>query len=291
VEASEEELRRLVIESVAAAHRCAQLVDERSRAGAQARSINRLSKAFVRIAKCAARGSASLRRDLDQALIELLPGGPVDLEVMEAILEAAGTSFAKYPTEEPARTALAAFGASEEDSIRRYALKFDFESLPSALHLRMQTTLSELAASALGDVSAARIFSTMASALEIEVNGADPEIATLITDYVAAVAGLWCAAGLRPGRAHDPNDPEYKSHFHRFADLVLTAAMEPESRRHDGDLDEHRRALWEAHAKLDDESKQAGKEPRRVHVEWLVTEDHIRRALARWSQKTDPDTP
>jgi hypothetical protein len=266
VGASEEESRRLVIESMSAAHRCAQLVDERSRAGAQGRSINRLSKAFARIARCAARGSARLRQDLDQALIELLRGDPVDLEDMEAILEAAGTTFARYPTEEPARTALSALGASEEDSARRYALKLDFESLPSALHLRMQTMLSELAASTPGDLSAARIFSTMASALEIEVNRADPEIATLITDYVDAVADLCRPAGLRPGRAHKPDDPEYKSNFHRFADLVLTAVMEPGSRRHDGYLDEHRRALWEAHAKLDDEHKQAGKEPRRVDV-------------------------
>jgi hypothetical protein len=60
----------------------------------------------------------------------------------------------------------------------------------------------------------------MGSALDTEVMNADPETATLITDYVAVVADLWRAAGLRPGRAHDPADPEYRSHFHRFVELV-----------------------------------------------------------------------
>jgi hypothetical protein len=76
-------------------------------------------------------------------------------------------------------------------------LKVDFESLPSASHFRMQTMLSDLVASAAGDLTAAQIFSTMASALDTEVMNVDPEIATLITDYVAVVADLWRAAGLR----------------------------------------------------------------------------------------------
>ena len=131
----------------------------------------------------------------------------------------------------------------------------------------------------------------MGSALDTEVMNADPEIATLITDYVAVVADLWRAAGLRPGRAHDPDDPKYRSHFHRFADLVLTAMIDPWSRRHDADLDEYRRAVWQAHAKLEDEYKQAGKALRRSDAEWLVSEDHIRHALARSALKTAPETP
>jgi hypothetical protein len=120
---------------------------------------------------------------------------------------------------------------------------------------------------------------------------ADPEIATLITDYVAAVDDLWRATGLRTGRAHDPTNPGYRSHFHRFVDLVLNAMIDPWSRRHDDDLDEHRRAVWQAHAKLEDEYKQAGKGLSRSDAEWSVSEDHIKRALARSAQKTVPETP
>jgi hypothetical protein len=281
----------MVIDSVLAAHRCARLVDDRSRAGAQARSITRLSKAFARMANCTTRVSAKLRQDLDQAMIAILCRTPVDLEVMEAIFDAAGAIFAKYPTEEPARTALAALGISEDDGVLRIGLKVEFESLPSAYQFQMQTMLSDLVASAAGDLTAPQILSTMASALDTEVMNADPEIATLITDYIAVVANLWRAAGLRPGRAHDPDDPKYRSHFHRFVDLVLTAMIDPWSRRHDDDLDEYRRAVWQAHAKLEDEYKQAGKALRRSDAEWLVSEDHIRHALARSALKTAPETP
>jgi hypothetical protein len=291
LKASEEDSRRLVIESVSPAHRCARLVDDRSRLGAQAGLITKLSTAFARIAKCAERGSAKLRQDLDQALIEVLGQTPIDLEVMEAIFDAAATSFAKDRTEEPARTALAALRSSEDDGACRYALKVDFGSLPTVSHLRMQAKLSELVVSAGNALTATQVFSTMASALKLKIKNADQEIATLITDYVAAVDDLWHAAGLRTGRAHDPANPHHRSHFHRFADLVLTAVMEPWSRRHDADIDEHRRALWQAHAKLDEEHKRVGKGPRRSHVEWLVSEDHVRRALAKSTQKTAPGTP
>ena len=80
----------------------------------------------------------------------------------------------------------------------------------------MQTSLSDLVTSAAGDLTAEQIFSTMASVLDTEFINADPEIASLITDYVAVVADLWRAAGLRPARARDPGNGEYRSHFHRF---------------------------------------------------------------------------
>jgi hypothetical protein len=288
---SEDDSRRLVIASVSVAFGCAQRVDQRSRAGAQARSITKLSKAFARLAKCSRRGSAKLRQDLDQAVFAVLCQTPVDLEVVEAIFDAAGTSFAKHPTEEPASTALATLESSEDDGVLRIGLKVDFESLPSASQLRMQTTLSDLVTSAAGDLTAERIFSTMVSVLDTEFMNADPEIACLITDYVGAVDDLWRAAGLHTGRGHDPANPEYRSPFHRFVELVLTAMIDPWSRRHDDDLDEHRRAVWQAHAMLEEEYKRAGAGLSRADREWLVSEYHIKRALARSAQKTVPETP
>ena len=74
--------------------------------------------------------------------------------------------------------------------------------------------LSDLVISAAGALTATRVFSTMASALENDVTNADPEIATLITDYVAVIVDLWRAAGLRPGRAHDTANPERLSRPH-----------------------------------------------------------------------------
>ena len=48
-------------------------------------------------------------------------------------------------------------------------------------------------------------------------------IADLITNYVASVAQIWLRHGIRPGRAVHPSNPNYRSKFHRFVDLVLTA--------------------------------------------------------------------
>ena len=110
------------------------------------------------MANCTTRVSAKLRQDLDQAMIAILCQTPVDLEVMEAIFDAAGAIFAKYPTEEPARTALAALGISEDDGVLRIGLKVEFESLPSACHFQMQTMLSDLVASAAGDLTRHRSF-------------------------------------------------------------------------------------------------------------------------------------
>jgi hypothetical protein len=288
---SEEDSWRLVIESVSSAHTCARRVDERSRTVAQAQSIINLSKAFARIANCAKRGSAKLRQELDQAMIVLLRQTPVDLEVMEAIFDAAKTSFAKYCEEEPAKTALAALGTLVEDGVHRSALKVEFESLPSASHLRMETALSELATSVGGDLTAVQVLRKMASMFKAKVVNADPEIATLIVDYVAVVADLWRAAGLRPGRARKDADPKYRSHFHRFVELVLTAIIDPWSRRHDDDVEKHARALFRAHSELRGDYKKIGKGLRRSDVEWLVSEDHIRRALGKSAQKSAPETP
>jgi hypothetical protein len=77
----------------------------------------------------------------------------------------------------------------------------------------------------------------MASALDAEGIQSD-EIATLIIDYVASVANCWHDAGIKPTRARHPEDPTYKSGFHRFVELVITAILEPWTLRHDGGLEE-----------------------------------------------------
>jgi hypothetical protein len=128
---------------------------------------------------------------------------------MEAIFEAVSTSFAKYSTEEPARTALATLGSSKHDGVGRFVLKFEFESLPSKSHLRMQTTLAELATSAAGNLTAMLVFSSMASALKSEDMDGDPEVAKLIIDYRncrRAVARSRAATGAGP-RSRKPGIP------------------------------------------------------------------------------------
>ena len=52
-----------------------------------------------------------------------------------------------------------------------------------------------------------------------------------------ALALLWKAAGLYPGRAYREDDPSYKSKFQRYSDLILTAVAEPWAQRHSSELD------------------------------------------------------
>jgi hypothetical protein len=95
-----------------------------------------------------------------------------------------------------------------------------------------------------GTPTAEVVFATMAAAATAD--GSDRErreIHALIVDYVAEAADIWRGAGLRPGRAFYPEPIDakrsvsYKAAFHRFVDLVLTAIVEPWSRRHDNNLD------------------------------------------------------
>src|SRR4029450_10013163 len=73
-----------------------------------------------------------------------------------------------------------------------------------------------------------------------------PDPATLISDYVSALALLWEAAGLHPGRANNASHTLYKSKFHRYSDLILTGVAEPWAQRHTDDLDQMRRRAYEA---------------------------------------------
>jgi hypothetical protein len=108
----------------------------------------------------------------------------------------------------------------------------------------------------------------------------------LIVDYVAAVADVWRRAGLRPSRARHPADPSYRSRFHRFVDLVLTEMVEPWARRHDGSLDAVRQQTRLAHDKLHPEFRSiASPTLKRADVEWLVSSDHIAKALRRRFKK------
>jgi hypothetical protein len=120
----------------------------------------------------------------------------------------------------------------------------------------------------------------MASALDSEEIQSD-EIATLMVDYVASAANRWREAGIQPSRARHPEDPTYKSDFHRFVELVITAILEPSTLRHDGGLEERAREARRRHAELPDEFRSiASPSLRRSDLEWIVSDDHLKKALA-----------
>jgi len=58
----------------------------------------------------------------------------------------------------------------------------------------------------------------------------------LRSQYIADIGKIWRNAGLKPSRANNPWTVGYSSRFHRFAEFVLTAIAEPQTRRDDSDI-------------------------------------------------------
>jgi hypothetical protein len=280
---SEQVALQLVIDAIRAALACARQIDQRSRTIAQVQARKRMRKACARTANCATRASASLRRDLDRAVVELVRQPPIDTEKIYAFFDAVNEAFAKHRDEEAAKTADSALAIRVDGEIHQLDWKLEYESLSSFSQRRLESRLSDLISSANGIPSAAQVFDAMAVAFAAEPVNSDPAIATLIRDYVEDVAELWWAAGLKPTRARHPEDPTYLSNFHRFVELVLTGIVDPWTRRHDGSvqIEKHKQAVLEAYRALSVDLKQiVSPLPRRSDWEWLVSDYHVREALA-----------
>jgi hypothetical protein len=115
------------------------------------------------------------------------------------------------------------------------------------------------------------------------------QISDVLAEYVRQVSEVWKAHGLKPSRARDDSDPKYTSRFHKFCDLVLMALVDPWSLRHEANLDQIRQQIRTSHLNLPPKSRDqvSNSLPLRDR-QWLVSEDHLRRALV---QKSMPDTP
>jgi hypothetical protein len=140
-------------------------------------------------------------------------------------------------------------------------------------------------------LTASRVFFEMASACLTNRIVSNPQIASVLIEYVGAAADVWRAHGLNPSRVHGANDPSEVSPFHRFVDLVLTGIVEPEARRYDADLAAYRQAVRKAFARLPQKyRKEATPRLRRADVERLVSDHHVKKSL-KAAQKSGPDTP
>jgi hypothetical protein len=281
---AEQSAHSILNSSVSAAHACGQAINRRVGNIIEFQTRNKLSNAFERIAKCTKRAPAKLRRRLDAAITPLIQEGYIDLEVIETIFDATVEVYSKYSHHEAAKTALAVLTYEPPCGERYMTVKNDFQCLGTKDRIKSEKTLTALGkASEKRRTTASDVFAALAEVLQSKRTAKlDSQIHTLIVDYVAAVADGWRRAGLRPARARHPEDPTYKSRFHRFVDLVLTGMVEPWARRHDGNLDAVRRQTQLAHEKLHPEVRSiVSPTLRRADVEWPVSIDHIIKALRR----------
>ena len=126
--------------------------------------------------------------------------------------------------------------------------------------------------------TAVQVFETLAGILFAEKT---PKIKTgthqLRSKYVGELAAIWRRAGLKPSRANHPSNPNYRSKFHRFAEFVLTEIAQPQSRRHDPNIE----ALVAPLAPMDlpEEIRRISRAPRHVDQKWLISDDHLRTAF------------
>jgi hypothetical protein len=231
-----------------------------------------------------------LRRWLDLSAGTILNPISLDTECIKEIIIATAECFQLWCDNKTAKTALKAIGLTVG---RDRPLMFDdFESLPGIVRSQIEKVLTERVKQSKQTLTAAEIFDTLAFAAIAPTSGRLRQVADLIVKYVKEVADQWNHVGLSPSRARKPDDPAYASRFHRFADLVLTMMAEPSAERHDGKLDEKRRRILREYYRLspDDRSGVAPTLPRR-DTEWLVSDDHIKRALSDRIRKMGSDTP
>lgn len=276
-------------DSLSAAQACAERVNRCSNVIVDGRSRTKLARAFERLANCCRRASAGLRRRLNAVIPPLLQQGAIDAEVIEAIIDAATAEFQRSSTERTAATALRAIFITHRARTPNNWVKNDLAGLRAQIQRHCEAALSTLGKRG-KSVKAHMVFEALTAALESKPTSEnDPSV--LIAGYVQALTRIWKAAGLNPARARNPANPAYKSKFHRFADLVLTAVAEPWSRRHDSDRDQIQKMANRARMKLPKEYRQISAAFSQSDTAWLVSEHILRKGLRQRVKKSAPQTP
>jgi len=230
--------RKLMTRSIRVAYECAIRMNDRIQQTNEHDRARSVKQALQRLAHCAKRAPARLRRLIDEQIVRLLQGGEVDLETIEALFQAAREAFDQFPDSEAATTGLSALGVYREQGYDTIGLAGDFSSLSSLLQANCTSALSQALRGG-AEFRAETVFEVLAEGISPPARpprGA----ADIMIDYVSAVAAAWNSAG----RALKFGDPAYTSKFHQFCDLVLAALIEPHSRRHQKGLDRLSDLAW-----------------------------------------------
>ena len=284
--------------SFRAAHACAQAIDKRSSDIEYFAQRQKVCGIFERIAKCARRSPASLRRALNDGVGSSFDDQVVDGESIEILFDILFAAFASAPRSEVSRTVLRATASKSARSARKPTpakvhrglaksakfLKQDYSALHPIDQQNVETALTRLLNCQDAAVDAANVSKTIAKALDVKADGISSGVHDLVTDYVAIVIRIWKQHGLKPVRSRP-------SKFHRFVDLVLTAADEPRSKRHAvsfNDILVEQREFYRSLPK--DIRRLTRAAPRRSDIQWLVTDDHVKKAIRSNSKKHSYNT-
>ena len=265
----------MVIECVAAAHHYLVAQSRQLSQVVEGRSRETIRIASTQIANCIKSAPAAARRRFNQEVLPLIQVSTIDLEVIESLFDATKGIFEEYPSYKRSLGAIEAIGR----------LRLEFPALGMDPRERAEKAIADLGerSKSKQKLSAHEVFYALTNSLD---GTAQVRLSTrcclLIRDYIYEVGGVWCRAGLWPGRARHHSDLSYKSPFHCFAELVLTEMVEPGARRHFDDLATLHRGLRNAHTRLP-----AGMRSsvifarRRMDNEWLIDDNDVKHAQAR----------
>jgi hypothetical protein len=263
----------IILKSVAAANDCVTAENRQVDNWVQAQAKIQIGNACRRISKCINRCPAVLRQKLDQAILPPLTLSPIiDLEIVESIFDAAKIAFEGHPPCEPSSVALASL-----EKLRQA----DYATLGMALRQNVERAIAALPVAT--SAAAANVFATIAATVNSEnTEAANMRARPLRLRFLVELAEVWRQGGLKPSRALHPEKRAYKSCFHRYAELVLTAMAEPWAERHSNGavLDTLREDLRVAHARLPAALRpQISAALRRADREWLIADEYLRDAL------------
>ena len=280
-----------------AAHACAQARDKRSSDIAYFAQRQKVRGIFERIANCARRSPAKLRRTLNDGIDSVFHGRVVDGEVIEKLFDKLLSAFASAPQSEVSRTVLRVMfpkcmraklnDRSEVRSLFAESTSF-LEQEYAALHPvdqdKVEAALTRLLNCRDAIVDAAAVSDAIATALDVNTDSIGSSVHDLVTDYVAGVVHIWKHHDLAPVRSR-------ASKFHRFVDLVLIAAFEPWSKRHAVSFNDLLAEQLEFHRNLPEDIRRLIRAaPRQSDTEWLVTDDHVKKAIRLNSKKHAQNT-
>jgi hypothetical protein len=228
-----------VMDAVAAAHVCAVAVSARTLANARTQAREDTAVAIKRIFNCAKR-RATIRRTLDEVVRRTYFDGHADAETMADLFNGCAVAVKGLRDKANTRTIINALGIPKYKITKRKGKPSTKPSLGlidnyDAMHPdergRIERDLQELLSNHLENLTSLKVFGRLAESLTIAATIDNREQSgDLLRAYISDAAKIWRQSDLRPSRARHPEDPEYRSLFHLFLELVLINQFDPRSR-------------------------------------------------------------
>jgi|GEM_PF-2554040 len=273
--------RKIVISSARHAHRCAAEISRLAVSIEQRRIKEQCSRAFKLLANNINRLPARANRAINELMRPELPC--FDSEILADLLHSIAAQIPARPAPSPEDRVLRAIYAGDLSggNTKSPQLADLYGALAWRVRSEVEQKLRKVFAKRRHCLAPDEVFSTIAAILRATRIDKETSVADCIVNYVRHAADVWRQHELVPTRGRNPNKPKRRSVFHRFTDLVLLTMTTPEAVRHDHAAVEQMKAgTYHQHILLPPtiRTKVSGA-IRRQDVEWLVSDDHVKKAL------------